>query len=93
MRNSCLYCARKHLGKAEVLSSEALLGYPEYQWLVVGNLSEAEDECVVEYPELASEIREHRQKYMEDIRYRVPFLDLIKKATALVDAGKETITS
>ena len=48
---------------------------------------------MVEYPELASEIREHRQKYMEDIRYRVPFLDLIKKATALVDAGKETITS
>jgi hypothetical protein len=31
MRESCLYCAIKHIGKAIILSSEAQLGYPAHQ--------------------------------------------------------------
>jgi len=64
MRPSCLMCARKHLGQAEVLMSEALKGYPQHAWLAIGHLAEAEDELLEKYPEIAATVREHRLIYM-----------------------------
>lgn len=44
--------------------SEACLGYPEHTWLAVGNLSEAEDELVSEYPAMAEIVRAKRLEYI-----------------------------
>jgi hypothetical protein len=57
LRETCLYCVRKHLAQAIVLNIEARLGYPLHRWLAVGHLAEAESEAVNEYPELAEKIR------------------------------------
>ena len=59
MRTTCLLCVRKHLGKAEAQMNEARLGYPAHAGLAIGNLSEAADEALQEYPELSAEIRRH----------------------------------
>lgn len=87
LRDSCLDCVRKHLSQALVLMQEALQGYPEHRWAAIGHLGEASDEAIKEYPNLAHEIREHRLKYMDDPGYSVPCLQLIAKASALIEAN------
>lgn len=82
-RNSCLFCVLKHLAQASVLMEEALQGYPEHRWLAVGHLAEASSESLVDHPALAAEIRKHRLAYMKDGDYKVPIVDLIKKAARL----------
>ena len=42
-------------------------GYPQHAWVAVGHLGEASDEMIVDYPELASAIREERLAYMAGI--------------------------
>lgn len=69
MRDSCLFCVRKHLSKALVLLSECQLGYPQHRDLVIGNMSEAEDEAVKKHPDLARAIREERLHYERDAGY------------------------
>lgn len=69
MRDSCLSCARKHIAKAEVLTQEALLGYPEHAWLAIGEMAEAEAELLQRYPDLAEEIRECRLHFMDGLHY------------------------
>lgn len=68
MRSICLHCCLKHLGKAIVLLCESQLGYPEHLYIALGNLSEAEDEVLIKYPELAQKIREVRLEIEEDIK-------------------------
>lgn len=60
LRPSCLMCVRKHIAKAQILLTEAELGYPAHFWIALGNLSEAEDESIKDYPELSKKIREAR---------------------------------
>lgn len=62
MRESCLECVMKHVGKAAVLIHE-LRDYPFHFIYVIGNLSEAEDECEKDYPELRDRIYQVRKSY------------------------------
>ncbi len=91
MRPSCLMCARKHLGQAEVLMSEALKGYPQHAWLAIGHLAEAEDELLEKYPELAATIREHRLVYMQRIgtieSYDFPTIAILTQIEAVIPAS------
>jgi hypothetical protein len=47
------------------LLNESKLGYPEYLWLAVGHLAEAEAEIEGKYHDLAEKIRGERLKVME----------------------------
>lgn len=76
-RKTCILCACKHLAQARALLLELKKGYPEHFWFSLGNLAEAEDELVVEFPELANRIRGERKqlemypKYMPDFKQLV----------------------
>lgn len=74
MRESCLECAMKHIAKASILMDEAELGYPFHKAYAIGNLSEAEEECLGEYKELAERIREIRLRYTEGGRINMDLL-------------------
>lgn len=78
MRKSCFACARKHICKAMILFAEAELGYPLHFWLGLANLSEAEDELVRDYPDLARRIRKARIE-IEVGQYKGDLLDFIKE--------------
>lgn len=82
MRKGCWDCCIKHLSKAIVTSSEVHLGYPEHAALVIGNLSEAEDEIVDLDKELANNIRAVRLKYTNDFSYKLApeLFDLFNRA-------------
>lgn len=60
MRDSCLDCVIKHIGKAVILLHE-LKNYPHHLIYVIGNLSEAEDEAEKEFPEIRDRIYEVRK--------------------------------
>ena len=81
MRESCLDCARKHIGQAAALIDESVLGYPTHRWRAIGHLAEAESELARDYLHVAMEIREHRVAYIGDADYNVPVDDLIRKLT------------
>ena len=66
MRESCLDCTLKHLAQAIILLTESKLGHPEYKWLVIGNLAEAEAESAKDYLEITKRIRDIRHKITED---------------------------
>jgi hypothetical protein len=66
MRKGCYDCCLKHLSKARVALAEVALGYPDHIMLVIGNLSEAEDEIARFSLDLADRIRNTRLKYMAD---------------------------
>lgn len=68
MRTTCLFCVSKHISKAAILVSESCQGYPVHIWFAIGNLSEAEDEAVSEFPELAKHIREVRLALMGQVQ-------------------------
>jgi len=55
----------KHLAQAIILLTESKLGYPEYKWLAIGHLAEAEAEIDAKYPEMAQKIREERLKIID----------------------------
>lgn len=84
LRNSCLICVRKHISKAIVLLSETNLGYPEHFWLAMGNLSEAEDESIKAFPELATKIREYRGHLIFKDK-EVDLMDLLMDADKLAN--------
>jgi hypothetical protein len=58
-----LNCALKHIGQAEALMAEAILGYPEHKYLAIGHLAEAEAELLKDHGSLACMIRECRLNY------------------------------
>lgn len=79
MRTTCLLCVRKHLGKAEALMNEARLGYPAHAGLAIGNLSEAADESLQDYPDLSAQIRHHWKAYeLDELHYEVPTVELLQ---------------
>ncbi len=84
VRPSCLDCCRKHIAKAIITFQESLNAeYANHFWLAIGNLSEAEDETISEYPDLANSIRTIRLTMMADTSYTPDLLflfDLIDKA-------------
>lgn len=69
MREACLQCARKHIGQAEVLMQETMLGYPLHAYLAIGHLAEAEAELLDNYPNIAKNIRSERVKYIDALSY------------------------
>ncbi|MFW6130327.1 MAG: hypothetical protein ACOC56_04010 [Atribacterota bacterium] len=89
MQERCYFCTRKHLGYAEAFMQEAINGYPLHKWLAVGQLCAAEGEIMCDHPEMAQMIREHRVKYIDDMHYEVPILDLIEKVTLLASQFEE----
>jgi hypothetical protein len=66
-RQACIDCGRKHVAKARAKLVEAPLGYPRHAWYAVGELAEAEDELVAEYPECAAAVREARLALMASL--------------------------
>ena len=46
---------------------ETLQGYPIHAWLVIGELNEASNETIKDYPALADRIREERLNYMMSV--------------------------
>ena len=90
MRPTCLLCVRKHLGKAEALMIEVRQGYPHHAGLAIGNLSEAADEALQGYPELAAEIRRHWKAFeLDEAGYEVPTMSLLKKVEELLQRTRE----
>ena len=71
MRRGCWECTYKHLGDASVFLDE-LPYYPRFAVRVVGSLSHAQQEAQQVCPALADAIRNHRLKWYEDPRYRIP---------------------
>lgn len=85
MRKTCLLCVRKHLGKAEAQMNEVMQGYPHHAGLAIGNLSEAADECMMDYPELAQEIRVHWKAWeLDEFGYAVPTTELLRRVEELL---------
>ena len=89
MRDVCLNCARKHLAQAVILATEQCTGYPEFKWLVIGHLAEAEAELAAEYTDLANEIREYRKAYEDDTEVELPLMEVIARITELDETEEE----
>ncbi len=60
MRKPCINCTLKHLAQAEILLTEAALGYPSHIYLAIGHLAEAEAEILGINIEVARNIRAAR---------------------------------
>ena len=85
MRPTCIDCAGKHLAQCEELLKELNTGYPAFHWRVIGQLAEAEEETVRDYPELANEIREHRVAWWADHSIIIPFEELFATCEQIDD--------
>jgi hypothetical protein len=62
--------------------TESKLGHPEYKWLAVGHLAEAEAESVLEFEGFANKVRTVRLSIIED-DYEIDLLKLIREAGEL----------
>jgi hypothetical protein len=82
--NYCLDCVIKHLADAKINHEEALNGYPDHALDVIGNLSQAANECIGASKELAEEIRQHRLMFMENINYPVPYYFLYNRVLGMI---------
>jgi len=85
MRETCRDCARKHIAKALVLAIEERTGYPQFKWLVIGHLAEAEAELVWDHEDLANELREYRKEYEIDSSVNMPLMGMIERITTIDD--------
>lgn len=84
-RKSCLDCARKHCAAAEVLMTEAVLGYPLFAWYAVGHLEQAESELIKEFPREAVWVRTERVKYIDGLQFDEVNSDIILNCLYHVD--------
>jgi len=85
MAEPCLNCVIKHLSQAMIVHEEEVcMGYPEHVRRVIGHLGEASRESVGLYPELASNIREHRIRVMEDASYLPPYNNIMDYVDFLI---------
>lgn len=57
---------------------ETRKGYPEFDWLCMGHLAEAEDELVTEYPDAAAVVRKNRTRYEMDRDLKPNFPQIIR---------------
>ena len=80
MRETCLFCASKHIAQAIVLVTESCLGYPLHIWLAIGHLAEAESETCSMFPFLSQQIRCVRLALMgqEGVFVHEELMDLLK---------------
>lgn len=85
MRDSCLYCVRKHLSQAWVLRGECAQGYPQHRTLVIGHLAEAADEAAQRFPKLAAAIRAERLAYEKNKNYCPNFKALVGELERLLN--------
>lgn len=67
MRDSCLFCTWKHLDTARSANIEMMLGHPENNKGVVGELVHAAQEVYEYSPELSLRIREVWKKFEESL--------------------------
>jgi hypothetical protein len=86
MRESCLFCVRKHLSQAWVLAMEVHQGYPHHRALVIGHLGEAADEAVKRFPDLADAVRQERLSYERDDQHHIDFPALLSHVQGLLNA-------
>lgn len=93
MRPTCIDCAGKHLAQCEELLKELNTGYPAFHWRVIGQLAEAEEETVRDYPELANEIREHRVAWWADHSIIIPFEELFAKLDEILESEEQSVES
>jgi len=84
VRDTCLFCVRKHLGQAWVLSGECRQGYPHHRTLVIGHMGEAADEALRKHPDLAAAIRRERLAFEKDPSYCVDFAGLSAQVERLL---------
>jgi len=84
MRETCLFCALKHLSQALILIQESRQGYPLHRWLAVGHMAEAADELLEDYPELANHIRKMRITYVDDENFDPPIMKLVGQLDVMV---------
>ena len=93
MRESCLYCVRKHLSQAWVLRGECSQGYPHHRALVIGHLAEAADEAAQVFPSLAAAIRKERLAYEKNKHYCPDFAGLLRQVEqALTKQGLDGLS-
>jgi len=59
-RQPCILCALKHVAQARALMLETRKGYQRHIVYAMGHLAEAEDETVMEFPEIAKKVRHER---------------------------------
>lgn len=97
MRDSCCFCAWKHLDTARSANIEVLLGHPENNKGIIGELVHAAQEIYERDPKLALEIREVWKRFeetlwagdivkeIEDIMDKVMELAIREKAEGQVD--------
>ncbi len=78
-RPSCLECCMKHLGTAIVLLEEAGNGYPAHRWLAAGELNEAANEVMRDFPDVAQEIREYRHLVTKDPKKTPDLMEFLNK--------------
>ncbi len=76
-RPSCINCCMKHIGTAIVLMEEASNGYPVHKWLAVGELNEAANEIIRDFPDIAYNIREIRHSITEDNNHSYKIMELL----------------
>lgn len=91
MRPTCLLCVRKHIGKAEAQMNEARMGYKHHRGFAIGNLSEAADECLQLFPDLAEEIRKQWKAYeLDEDGYEVMTIYLLRRVENLLEEWRST---
>lgn len=53
--------------------------------MCMGNMSEAEDELLKDYPELSNAVRNERKLLEDDPSYEIPIMELIERVTAAAE--------
>lgn len=91
MRKSCIDCCKKHLGSASVIEDEIHNGYPAYELYFLGHLDQAASEIMKLSKRLATVIREHRIKWMNDHFHQIPFEELWSNLETLSNMTDEEI--
>lgn len=59
--------------------------HPTLMWKIIGHLSEASDECVLDHPDFANFLREERLKLMKDFTYDIPLLAILDQCRTLLE--------
>ncbi len=85
-RPQCEFCTRKHVSKAMAQLQEALMGYPHHQDLAIGEIAEAECECVGIWPDIANILRKTRKKMDADLGYIPNLLPLMLEIRRRIEA-------
>lgn len=67
MRNSCIKCVLKHISSAWVISTEIENGNVnlEHICFLIGHLTQAEEQSLSLFPEIATLVRKNRNRFME----------------------------